>query len=88
MANMNLKSRILNDKDFFKKIFTKVPASKALAKVQERYPEAIEYIKPAGRITFRARIDPSIYVWLDYANGDLECTVISIPPREEDYTEE
>ncbi len=84
MNQTALKARIMNDKEFFGRVFTKVPARKVLATVQAKYPEAREYSPAARRITFNSLNNPGWFYWLDFERGELKCTAVYVPSKEDD----
>ncbi len=80
----NLKARIMNDMDFFEAIFAMKSEDKALAKVQEKYPEAIRYSHPCQRITFESIKMPGTFIWLDHTSDGMKVTMLSVPSKEDD----
>lgn len=84
MNQTSLKARIMADKEFFGRMFTKAPANKVLERVQAKYPEATSYSRAAQRITFNSLKNPGWFYWMDYERGELKCTAIYVPSKEDD----
>lgn len=79
----SLKERIQADADFFKHVFSKVPASKILAAVQKKYPEAIKYEAISKRIYFATRTDGA-FRWVEPCNGEIKFRAMYVPSKEDD----
>ena len=79
----NLKERIQADTEFFKHIYSKVPARKVLATVQKKYPEAIKYEALRQRIYLATKTD-GFFRWIEPCGGEIKLRVVYVPRKEDD----
>lgn len=84
MKNENsLKSRIQDDKTFFKNLLTSTPRSRVLAKARKKYPEAKTYNPLAGRLYFSDGSD-GWFRWVETDGNDIAFKVMYVPGKEDE----